>query len=100
MIPKWKLEREWKQIREQFQQVPWYIYGGAVKRHYDRTKHKKISITQGRVDLGENVAVLLIYQPQGILASTLRQLDYLTSCGFSTLVGLNAAVRQEDMVCS
>lgn len=97
MIPKWKLEREWKRIKEQFQQVPWYIYGKVVKRHYDRTKHKKISITQGRVALGKNVAVLLIYQPKGILESTLMQLDYFNKCGFSTLVVSNAAVGEADM---
>jgi len=31
MIPRWKLERELNRIKEQLQQLPWYVYGGLAK---------------------------------------------------------------------
>jgi len=97
MIPRWKLERELNRIKEQLQQLPWYVYGGLAKKHYDLTKQRKTRITKGKIPLGRNAAVLLIFQPRGILASTFKQLDYLNARGVSTLVVSNVPVNRDDM---
>lgn len=97
MIQRWKLERELARIKGQFIQIPWLIYGKIEKSLYDRSKYKKIAIHDGAIQLTDRVAVLLIYQPSGVLRSTIAQLRYLAAHGFSTLVVSNTPLRDGDL---
>ena len=96
MIPKWKLERELNRIKEQILQLPWYVYGGPRKALHDLLLPRLLKVTDGQAPLSGNMAVVLIFQPAGILKSTLAQLEYLASHGFSTLVVSNAPLSADD----
>ncbi len=97
MIPRWKVEREAKRIYSQVMRIPWYLYGSVSKSRHDRSKHSAQHITEGQKALSDNLVILLIYQPKGVLKSTLSQIDYLASKGFSTLVVSNAPLSAPDL---
>lgn len=96
MIPKWKLARELNRIKEQVHQIPWFFFGGLNKFIYDRNKHQRISIIEGKAPHSRNVAILLLFQPKGVLPSTIAQLQHLESKGFAALVVSNAPLSPED----
>lgn len=97
MIPRWKLEREAERIYSQVMRIPWYFYGKFSKSRHDRSKHRSLHIDEGQKPLSDNLAILLLYQPKGVLKSTLSQIDFLASKGFSTLVVSNAPISASDL---
>lgn len=78
-------------------QIPWLLYQKFQKNRYDRLKHEKLKVFEGNGSRTKNIVVLLIYQPGGILPSTLTQLRYFDAKGYSTLIVSNAAISEETI---
>ncbi len=93
----WKLERELCRVAMQAAQVHWYIFGWAMKWHYDRTKNRKIKLTAGTLPIQRDVSVVLIYQPTGILPSLIKSLQHLRDNGFAPVVVSNAPLKANDL---
>ena len=77
-------------------QLPWYVYGEPRKALHDLLAPRLLKVTNGQAPLSNNIAILLIFQPAGILNSTFAQLEYLASRGFSTLVISNTPISAGD----
>ncbi len=97
MLPRWKLIRELERLKGQLWQIPWYLYGPPHKALHDLRRQQRLEITAGQQELGDDLAILLIFQPKGVLKSTLDQIDYLTSQGISALVVSNAPLSKTDL---
>lgn len=63
---------------------------------YDSSREKLVRVTEGAQNPGREVAVLLIYQPQGVLESTHFTLSYLTEQGISPVVVSNLPLADAD----
>lgn len=96
MIPGWKIRRELKRFAMQAGYLPWLIAAPRAKRAYDARKGAQIRLTQGAAPRTRELAVLLLYQPKGIVPSTLHTLAHLNAHGVSTLVVSNAPLSDAD----
>lgn len=66
------------------------------RRLHDATKAQSSRVTQGQQLRGPRVAVYLLYQPNGLLPSTIQTCRHLTDKGFTTLIVSNAALSEHD----
>ncbi len=96
MMPFWKLKREVRRVTLQISQLQWLVYGPALRRIHDLRKARRIRLHNGTHALAGDVAVVLIYQPQGLAASLFHTLRHLTRKGFAPLVVSNAPLSAED----
>ncbi|ABD57193.1 rhamnan synthesis F family protein [Jannaschia sp. CCS1] len=96
MIPAWKIKRELKRFVMQMGYLPWMLAAPRAKRAYDARKAAQIRLTQGVAPRTSELAVLLLFQPRGITASTLHTLEHLKAHGVSTLVVSNAPLSDTD----
>jgi hypothetical protein len=95
-FPLWKVKRELRRFGMQVGRLPWFVASPIARRIYDHQKHQYIRITPGDVQQSTEVAILLIYQPQGLLKSTLHTLKHLRSRNISPLVVSNAPLSDAD----
>lgn len=96
-VPVWKIKRELKRFWSQISQLPWFIFGSTIRDFYDRRKLKYLTFTNGAYPLGSDVAVLVLFQPNGIEPSVLHTLAHLTEKGFSTIVVSNCKLTENDL---
>ncbi|MBP2550975.1 hypothetical protein J2858_003915 [Neorhizobium galegae] len=80
----------------QISQIPWLLGSRLVRSLFDRASSSYIKIDQGTCALYQNVAILLIYQPQGVQASTFHTLRHLIRNGFTPIVVSNTPLSRED----
>lgn len=95
--PFWKLKRELKRLCSQVCQLPWFIFGPAIRRLYDIGNSKYVSVTEGKYPLKPDVAVLLLFQPNGVEPSVLHTLEHLAERGFSPVVVSNLKLKDSDL---
>lgn len=96
MIPLWKLKREAIRLGRKANAVPWYVRGRFNRWRYDRARGKALRVTPGAQPARPEMAVLLIYQPKGLIGSTFLTLDYFADHGVSTVVVSNTPLSAED----
>ncbi len=95
--PRWKVKRELWRIRDQIERrVNSAILDGPRQYIYDRLARKSVSIREGLLPLTERVAVVVLFQPKGIAASTLFTLDHLIANRWSPLIVSNANLSGRD----
>ena len=97
MIAAWKVKREWTRFKMQLQQWHWFLFGAMRRRRYDRTRKDTIIYSEGARPIVADVAILLIYQPKGLLQSLYAELDYLHAKGIATIVVSNSQIGAEDL---
>ncbi len=97
MIPRWKLVRELKRLKMQFSQWYWFAFGPLLRHLYDLNRTKTLKVSKGRIELRRDAAIVLIYQPTGLLDSLFLELDHLTANGFSPIVVSNARLSDADL---
>lgn len=96
MVPAWKIARELRRLGQQVGYLPWLLTADRAKRAYDATKADRITITQGTQSRTDDLAILLLYQPKGLVASTFHTLAHLADQGIATLVVSNAPLSDAD----
>ncbi|MBS9478291.1 rhamnan synthesis F family protein [Ancylobacter radicis] len=96
MIPFWKLKREAVRLGRKANAVPWFFRGRWRRWLYDRQRAARLRVTEGAQPARTEMAVLLIYQPAGLVASTFLTLDYFASQGVSTVVVSNTPLSEAD----
>lgn len=89
MPPFWKIKREATRFAKQLAETPQLILGPWRRRRYDAARATAVSTWDGEHTLGAKVAVVLIYQPDGLLPSLEFMLTYLISNGFSIVLVAN-----------
>jgi hypothetical protein len=92
----WKAKRELRRAWQHLLMIPEAFFGEARHRIYDRKKPQLIRLTRGMQPQQTRVAVFLIYQPSGILASTLQTCRHLSRNGFAVVAVSNAPISDTD----
>lgn len=92
----WKIKRELRRAWQHALMVPEAVFGPGQRRRYDARKAGLIQVTQGAQPLQSRVAVFLLYQPRGILASTLQTCRHLEQSGFAVVAVSNAPLSDSD----
>jgi Rhamnan synthesis protein F len=97
ILPYWKLKREVLRIRTQLG-FPIELLSMPIRRKmYDINKHKSIVHSPGKHPIGKNVAVVLIFQRNGVCDSVLETLRHLNENGFSPIVVSNVKLSGPDL---
>lgn len=96
MMPIWKLKRELKRLKMQMLQWYWIVFGGAMRRYYDRRRSSLVKIHDGEQPVRDKIAVTLCFQEKGILPTFFSELDHFISSGFSPVVVSNCPLSNED----
>lgn len=96
-LPLWKLKREIHRLWMQ-SGIPYELLKMPTYRWlYDRKKHKATRYSSGIQPLRKNVAIVLIFQPNGICNSLLETLRYMNENDFSPLVVSNSPLSSSDL---
>lgn len=96
MIPLWKLRRETARVRDLT--LAWFgkLYEPSLKQQHDRWREKQHVPENLGVALADKVAIVLIYQPQGIAPSVFATLRWLVANGYAPFVIANTQVADTD----
>lgn len=92
----WKITRELRRAYLQAKSLAEPILGPILRRRHDQRKAQLIKFHPGTAPMQENVAVFLLYQPKGVLPSTLDTCRHLARHGFAVLLVSNAPVSEAD----
>jgi hypothetical protein len=94
----WKLKREINRLGLQVSELRPYFQGPLNRLYYDQFKRSEVVISEGDQGAKKNAAVVLIYQPNGILPSTVQQLDHLIAHGITPVLVSNAKLADADRI--
>lgn len=97
MIPLWKVARELDRTAQQLKAVGGLVWEPFVQRAHDRNRAARLKITCGSRPLGDKVLVYLLYQPDGVLDSTIETCRLLEDQGYSTLIVSNAPLSRASL---
>ncbi|WP_299770752.1 rhamnan synthesis F family protein [uncultured Tateyamaria sp.] len=96
MVPLWKIKRESIRIGRQASSFIIPIFGYFRKLLYDFRRKSRVKVYQGISDLRDEVSILLIFQPSGLLESTITQIKWLSDAGMSVVVVSNSDLAFKD----
>lgn len=96
LIPAWKIRRELASLREQIAALPELVVGPLRKLSADRRFPRDLKIWPGARPVGDRVAIYLIYQPNGLPASTQIACRHLAERGYAVLLVANSPVSALD----
>ncbi len=91
-----RLARESRRIGRQVAARVLPYWGHVTRIAYDARRASAVTVTEGRQALFDEVSVLLIYQPKGLLPSTIWQIEWMSRQGISTVVVSNTPLKEED----
>lgn len=91
-----KLIRETRRLGRQIGSVVLPIWGHVTRVLYDLRRKKTVRVTRGQQPVTDEMSVLLIYQPKGLLDSTIWQLGWMSRQGISAVVVSNTALSDAD----
>ncbi len=93
-----KISREARRIKTQLFAAfhVWKVLGKIQRINYDACRRTRVQISDGSAGLFDDVAVVLIYQPDGVIESTKYQLDWLIAHSVSPVVVTNLTLTEHD----
>ncbi|WP_264211975.1 rhamnan synthesis F family protein [Leisingera thetidis] len=95
--PLWKITRELKRPLQQIAQLPSRLGSLLLGRwYYDAFLARRTRVTKGAIPPGPQPAVYLIFPSQGLLASHVLALRYLTDSGYAPVVVSNIPLSDGD----
>ena len=96
MIESWKLKRELRRIAEHVSAIPLLIYEPIFQKIYDKNIFKNLAVLHGEKQASKQIAIFLIYQPNGLPDSIFLTLSHLAKSGFSPVVISNSPISTQD----
>ncbi|MEL6914873.1 MAG: rhamnan synthesis F family protein [Pseudomonadota bacterium] len=96
LIPAWKAKRELMRLRRQISDPFAPTVGTLNRLAYDYRRPSRVKVFNGAADLEDDVAILLLFQPNGLLNSTIYQIEWLKKCGVSVVVVSNVELSEKD----
>lgn len=95
--PAWKVKREIWRLREQARGVIAPLYEMPRQRLHDLLRLPRLPVRNGDLPLGPKIALVIVFQPKGIAASTLFTFDHLVSRGWTPIAVSNARLSPSDV---
>ena len=96
MIESWKLIRELRRIAEHVSAIPLLIYEPIFQKIYDKNLFENLAVIHGEKQPSKQIAIFLIYQPNGLPDSIYLTLSHLVKSGFSVVVISNCHISTQD----
>lgn len=96
MIESWKIGREIQRFRQQLKAIPELFYEPVLRWLHDRRRAQRLQVHPGTAPASERVAVYLIYQPGGLVESSLLACRHFVDQGYAPVVVSNSPLSDED----
>lgn len=96
MLPLWKIRREFVRLGQQVRGISDLLTDPVKQRQLDRRVAAGLPRFDGISPASDKVAIVLVYQPSGISASTLETCSWLADAGYAPFVVSNAPLSPED----
>ena len=91
-----EIKREVKRLKIKASAIPLALYEPFIQRKYDKTRHNLVTHHYGNATLKSNLAIFLIFQPNGISNSVFNTCTYLNSEGFTPVIVCNSPITEAD----
>jgi hypothetical protein len=96
VIPLWKVRRELARFGQQLRAIPEAMWEPFAQARHDRAATAGFAVQNGDAVLGAKVALVLLYQPKGVGASTIAMCAHLVARGYAPFVVSNAPLSAQD----
>ncbi len=96
MIPGWKIKRELLRIAQQMRGVPERIIDPLRMRLLNSRVNAGLPRFEGEQSIRDKVAVVLVYQPDGLPGSLVHLCEWLVSKGYAPLIVSNTPLSDSD----
>lgn len=96
MTPAWKIRRELKRLQQQLASIPQWFWEPPALRRHDAWFDQDALIQNGQQPQQDRVAIVLLYQPNGLSQSTIDLFAHLTARGYAVLAVSNCPVPAQD----
>lgn len=96
ILPRWKAKRELHRVRQQLSAFPEAIWEPLAQARHDRLMASDWPVRNGELAQEVKIAVLLIWQPNGIAKSVNWTLRYLKDAGYAPFVISNSRLDEFD----
>lgn len=94
--PRWKVHRELMRLKRQATDLRYRVTDPINRNLWDARKEGRLIPQAGSVELRDDVAIFLVYQPRGCPESLFTSLKYLADEGFAPLVVSNLPLSAPD----
>lgn len=95
-VPRWKVQREIKRFHSQVTRRVADLYEPYVQRVHDDSFRKRVRVTPGTAKVTPRLAIVLLYQPNGLARSVGSMLSELDRHGFAVVAVSNARLTESD----
>ena len=94
--PRWKVMREAYRIRDQASRLCAYFLEPPLRVLHDRWLTKTARPLTGHLEMGNKVAIFVLFQPKGVARSLLMTCDHLIAQGYSPFILSNSPLSEAD----
>jgi lipopolysaccharide biosynthesis protein len=96
MVASWKVKRELARIVDHSTLLLKDVLASPRRNVHDWRAQQNQKVVDGKMTRGPNVALYLLFQPNGLLASTISTCNHLVEKGFSVFIVSNAPLSDQD----
>lgn len=96
MIPWWKFRRELTRLIQQLRAIPEAFGEPIQQRWHDQAFEKGFACLDGNVPYRGKIALVLIFQPNGLAKSTLLTCQTLVEAGYAPFIVSNTPLTKRD----
>ncbi len=96
MIPLWKIKREWGRLKQQLAAIPEALTEPHALRRHDEAFAAGFPWHAGEIEQRDKIALLLVFQPDGIAPSTLETCAHLAGKSYAPFIVSNAPLSESD----
>jgi hypothetical protein len=95
--PLWKISREIDRGRQALHALIAHLYEPFLQRHHDRNRDRLLKLYSGQVPYNGQVALLLVYQPNGFSPTLRVTCVHLVESGYAPLIVCNSDPSAADV---
>lgn len=96
MIPRWKIKREWDRLKQQLVAIPEFFLEPLQRRRHDAIFERGLKWSDGACTLDGKIALLLLFQPNGVADSIIHSCQHLVRNGYAPFIVSNTPLSAED----
>jgi hypothetical protein len=97
-IPLWKIGREIDRMIKNLKRKLSRVYEPILLKSYDKHWENQLQAHSGDMPVAEKIALILIFQPEKLRASTFETCLHLIKAGYAPLIVSNSEISNSDLI--
>ncbi|MEO1537178.1 MAG: rhamnan synthesis F family protein [Pseudomonadota bacterium] len=96
-VPTWKIRREAIRLGRQLRGIPEVWTDRLQRKNLDESVAEGLPLFEGSIEERKKIAIILVFQPHGLLPSCIEQCHWMVENGYAPLVVANHDLQQTDI---